>query len=91
MREDEVTFCTDEQVLDSVRRLERFRAIDPPGVFEVRTHVLGFSWSPYSLLTDAHLMGVIKPASQLMHDWMHGLFSNGVFNTSLNSGVIFVN
>ena len=83
MREDEVTFCTDEQVIDSVRRLERFKAVDPVGVFEVRSQVLGFSWSSYSLLTDARLVGVIKPASQLMHDWMHGLFSNGVFNTVL--------
>ena len=23
---------------------------------------------------------ILKPCSQFMHDWMHGLFSSGVFN-----------
>ena len=75
MREDQVTFCTDEQVLDTVARLERFKTTDPVGCFEARSQVLGFTWSPYSLLSDARLTGIMKPCSQLMHDWMHGLFS----------------
>ena len=78
MREDQVTFCTDEQFLDTVARLERFKATDPVGCFETRSQVLGFIWSPYNLLSDERLTGIMKPCSQLMHDWMHGLFSGRV-------------
>ena len=41
---------------------------------------MGLSYSPYSLLTDTSLDAVVNPCSQFMHDWMHGLFSSGVFN-----------
>ena len=83
VRDDQVTFCTDEMAIDSVARLEAYKAVDAPRDFEQRQQVLGFTWSPYSLLSDRRLCGVIKPCSQLMHDWMHGLFSNGVFNILL--------
>ena len=83
LRDDQVTFCTDEEVLDTVARLDAFKLVDGVGRFETRSQVLGFTWSPYSLLTDVRLSGLIKPCSQLMHDWMHGLSSSGVFNILL--------
>ena len=85
LRDDQVTFCTDEEVIDAVKRLDAFRLVDSAARFEKRSQVLGFTWSPYSLLTDPCLTGVIRPCSQLMHDWMHGLFSNGVFNILLHN------
>ena len=44
---------------------------------------MGFTFMPYSLLTDMTLYGIIQPYSQFMHDWMHGLFSKGVFQVCL--------
>ena len=44
---------------------------------------MGFTHMQYSLLTDMTLDSIIQPCSQFMHDWMHGLFSNGVFNICL--------
>ena len=83
LREDQITFCSDADVIDSVKRLESFRLVDSNPVFEVRSQILDVSWSPYSLLSDPRLTDVIRPCSQLMHDWMHGLFSSGVFNILL--------
>ena len=36
------------------------------------------------LLTDVSLDHVLHPASQFMHDWMHGLFSSGAFNVLMH-------
>ena len=44
---------------------------------------MGFTFMQYSLLTDMALDGIIQPCSQFMHDWMHCLFSKGVFNICL--------
>ena len=44
---------------------------------------MGITYKTYSLLTDRHLRGIIKPVSQFMHDWMHGMFANGIFNILL--------
>ena len=44
---------------------------------------MGFTFMQYSLLTDMALDGIMQPCSQFMHDWMHCLFSKGVFNICL--------
>ena len=52
-------------------------------VFKRREMAIGFTHSKYMLLADPELDDVIKPASQFMHDWMHGFVSSGIFQLVL--------
>ena len=79
----DIEWTTDDDVIDAARRLAAFRLTDSNAEFERRQQIIGLTYSEYSLLTDPELVGVVKPSTQFMHDWMHGLFSSGVFNKIL--------
>jgi hypothetical protein len=75
----ELTFAEDADIRDATKRLKRFHDAKHPD-FENVEKAIGFTYCRYMLCNDPALDDVIKPASQFMHDWMHGLFANGVFN-----------
>ena len=82
--EGELEFCTDDEVRDAVKRLAWWQGRENKTAFARRSQIMGFTYSPYSLLTDRALDKVVQPCTQFMHDWMHGIFSNGIFNVTAN-------
>ena len=79
---DALTWFTDEEIIDKAQRLQQYQtsALLTPEEKKHLGYVTGFTYCRYMLLLDAMLQHIIKPCSQFMHDWMHGLFSSGVFN-----------
>lgn len=76
---------TDEEVIDKADRLKQcYESNLKPEAKHVHSQVIGFTYCIYMLLLDPALRGIVKPVSQFMHDWMHGLFSGGVFNICLH-------
>ena len=48
---------------------------------ELRKQACGFNHEPHSILTDARIRHHVRPATQFMHDWMHGMVVGGVFQS----------
>ena len=80
LTEAAVEFTTDESVKNAARRLAYWKGREGTAAFTRRQQIMGMTYMQHNLLTMMHLDAVMQPASQFMHDWMHGLFSNGVFN-----------
>ena len=83
LKVDELETTTDASCKDTARRLSWWAGRENNGTFTRRQQLMGFTHMQYSLLTDMTLDGIIQPCSQFMHDWMHGLFSKGVFQVCL--------
>ena len=83
LKVDELEATTDASCKDTARRLSWWATRENKTAFSRRQQLMGFTFMQYSLLTDMALDGIIQPCSQFMHDWMHGLFSKGVFNICL--------
>lgn len=77
----ELDFASDADILNAVQNLAARHATDTPGAFKERETISGFTHTPHNMLLDRRLDNIVLPASQFMHDWMHTLFSSGVFNT----------
>ena len=82
VHERDMRFATDDEILNTVRRLAAYKQTDTKKVFLLRQQAFGFRHEPHNMLLDDSLAGILKPASQFMHDWMHGWVANGVFNTT---------
>ena len=80
----QLDLASDEFIKESVRKLHRHKAIDNKEDFKKRETRLGFTYQLYSLILDAELEDTIKPVSQFMHDWMHCMFVQGVWNLTMN-------
>ena len=85
IHEHQLQFATDADIMGSIARLEAFKLSESATNFKIREQAIGFTLLEHSLLTNPHLVasGVLKPASQFCHDWMHGIFGGGVFNVIL--------
>ena len=66
--------------MTSVIRLRERQPGETQAAFTLRQQAAGLTWSPYSILTDPDLVGVVRPADQFMHDWCHCLLCSGVWN-----------
>ena len=86
IHEHQLQFATDADIMGSIARLEAFKLSDSATNFKIREQAIGFTLLEHSLLTNPHLVasGILKPASQFCHDWMHGIFVGGVFNVILS-------
>lgn len=84
IRDSDLTFATSEQMKTAARRIQELHGRLRADQFVRSQQASGFTFQPYSLLCDLELDAVIDPASQFMHDWMHGVLNNGVFNTVLH-------
>jgi hypothetical protein len=78
----ELVCANDEQIIAAARRVAA-RAAGPSEGFDDFQQAFGFTYHKYNILVDNQLKGIIKPASQYMHDWMHTIFVHGVFNTAV--------
>ena len=83
LHEHQLAFASDEDIKGSIRRLCGFKRTATKTEFQLREQAIGFVYKESSLLQDEQLNDIVKPASQFCHDWMHGIFSGGVFNTVL--------
>ena len=80
IRAEDLDIATDEELIESARRVHHFHGIDDDKTFKARQIANGFSYTPYNMLCDPTLDGLVYPASQFMHDWMHCVFVSGVWN-----------
>ena len=81
--EHELAFASDKEVRGAIERLKRFRITETNPDYQLRSQAIGFSLHEHSLLCDMDVTGIVQPASQYCHDWMHGAFRCGVFNVVL--------
>ena len=76
---DHLLVPTDQEILESFDKLEEKFHTLPKGEFQVWQQTCGLTYSKYALLLDKQLRshGILQPAQQYCHDWMHGLVSAG--------------
>ena len=84
LTEAAVEFTSDEYVKSAARRLVYWKDEENITAFSRRQQIMGMTYMQHNLLTMMQLDSIIHPCSQFMHDWMHGLFSSGVFNLVFN-------
>jgi hypothetical protein len=72
--------CSDEEILQSWKRLEIKNSTENKTTFKKWQQACGFTFSPQALLMSKPLehLGLLRPATGYVHDWMHALCSNGV-------------
>ena len=76
----EMDFATDTDVVETVHRLADFAATRP-GELKIREMACGFNHSKYNMMLSQSLERVIKPCTNMAHDWMHTFVVHGVWNT----------
>jgi hypothetical protein len=78
-KRSDMSVSTDKEILDSVQRLASRKESCCSREFKRWEKATGFNHQPHGLLLNERLRkaGVLKPASQWCHDWMHGMASNG--------------
>ena len=81
LTEAAVEFTSDEYVKSAARRLVYWKDKDNITAFSRRQQIMDMTYMQHNLLTMMPLDSIIQPFSQFMHDWMHGLFSGGVFKS----------
>ena len=81
---DELDLATDDDLIEAVRRVHHFRTIDSRDTFNARTIAAGFTYTGYNLMCDPDLDGLVYPATQFCHDWMHCVFVSGCWNITLH-------
>jgi hypothetical protein len=79
--EKDLDFASDEDILGTISRLAAAFGTISKAMFELKQQACGFNHEPHGILSDKDLHGIVLPASQFCHDWMHGLLVNGVFHT----------
>ena len=79
--EEDLDFATDDDIYGSVDRLAARKAAGISATqFRLRQQAAGFRHEPNGILLDMELRGILQPASQFIHDWMHAMCSSGVCN-----------
>eukprot|EP00435_Cladocopium_sp_Y103_P016561 s2305_g4.t1 len=73
----------DDEILEGFDRLQENYQSMPKGQFEIWKKASGLTFSKCALLLDGDLRsnGILQPASQYCHDWMHCLVSAGIVQT----------
>lgn len=82
--EHQCHFATSDDIIGAFKRLSAHQQADAVGVFTMRQQAMGLTWHPYSILLDPVLCGIVQPAEQFMHDWMHCLVASGIFQYTLH-------
>ena len=80
IHEQQLQFATDADIRRTIDRLAGFKATDSKQDFQLRQQAFGFTLQEHGILNDPELKGIVNPASQYCHDWMHCIFASGVFN-----------
>ena len=81
IREDQLAPATSNEIRNTARRLEVAARRLGAGEFSVLQQSLGMTHHSHALLLDRRLDAVVDPVAVYVHDWMHGIFVDGVYNT----------
>ena len=81
---DRSTFdlAMDSDIFGTVDRLVQKKQELSAAHFKKWEQAAGFTLNPGGILFDPNLRDVVKPISQHMADWCHGMFVKGVFQTT---------
>ena len=79
-RVSDLVLATSAELIEAVRRVHARRLVDTPDLQARREKALGFSYMGYNLMVDPLLDGILHPAQQFVHDWMHCCFVSGVWS-----------
>ena len=77
---DELEASTDADLRANARYLEQVYGTMSNADFTALQQALGITHQPHSILLDRTLDNILSPTATYHHDWMHALFSDGVFN-----------
>ena len=72
---------TDQDIAETISRLEKKKATLNKGDFALRQQAVGFNYSVHGLLHCKSLSQDVLPISQFIHDWMHCFLVTGIFQT----------
>ena len=78
IRERDLVRSSDEDLRNNARWLEEQKHHRD---FKLYQQALGITYHPESILLDRTLDDIVAPSTQYVHDWMHCLVANGVYNT----------
>ena len=81
IKTNELVPATDYQIRNAYRVLEANSGTQTQAEFTRLQQALGLTYHPHALLADPRMDRIISPTQAYVHDWMHGLFVDGVFNT----------
>ena len=76
----ELDLCTDQEILDSWKRLEIRQGVETKANFKKWQQACGFTYSSRALLMSQPLaaLGLLRPVTGYVHDWMHTMCSSGI-------------
>jgi hypothetical protein len=82
IKHSQLEIATDQEILDSWSRMESRASSCNKAQLKTWSQAAGIDWSEKALLASPTLrkQNLLQPISQYMHDFMHGLASNGVLN-----------
>ena len=80
LKHAELVIATSNDVRKIARYLERQHPITPPDDFKVLQQTLGMTYHKHALLLDRRLDAYVDVSDVYLHDWMHCIFVDGVFN-----------
>ena len=78
----DLRFATNDDIRGAMRRLEAAKAAGADD-FDLLQQAVGFTLNPNNILLDRELDRIVYPADCMMHDWMHLIFVQGIFNTCI--------
>jgi hypothetical protein len=74
---------TDESIRESVRYICAQHATENKTTFKQTQQYLGINYNPAGMLFSTKLIGIIRPVSMIMYDWMHVYLVTGIWNHEL--------
>ena len=83
VHEKGMILVTAQSIRRSLQRLLAFKDIVTASEYRLREQAIGFILLERGVLMDPALDDIVFPAQQYMHDWMHMVFSSGLFNISI--------
>ena len=75
--------ASSSELRKNYRFLEKHQPTMAPEAFTALQQSLGLTFHPHSILLDRYLDEFVDPVSTYLHDWMHAIFVDGVFNLTL--------
>ena len=77
----DLCMATDHDIKQTINRIKENKDKMCAEDFKVFQQATGFNYEPFGLLFSEDLQHHIRPVQQFVHDWMHCLVSQGVFQT----------
>ena len=79
----DLRLTTNQELLESWKRLMVKVNEETQEQFKLREQATGWCFSSEALWSSRKLEGVLKPVDNWVHDWMHALVSNGIYDKAV--------